>query len=298
MKHSVACRFSAGTRCALSRVTSGATCSASAALCSAWGCSAKNSRSSSDRRVVASARSRLRAYSTAWRRTASRSPSNWIRWPWHSSRSGSFCASANHTVPTGLPATAPEGPAIPLTAIATLASGALERAFGHGAHHGVTHRPFGFDEFLRHAEIARLGGVRITHEAAVEPVGAAGNVGAELGDPAAGAGFGRDQAALRGEQPRANVATQRSEGTVVGDGHGESGHANSGNRRRRRAHVPISGNVAHPSHQRKMPRSRMVPCPTGRPTLSHTLQESVEVAPTPTVNGPTIVRPVRNSEPP
>ena len=45
MKHSVACRFSAGTRCACSSVTSGATCSTSAALCSGRGCSAKNSRS-------------------------------------------------------------------------------------------------------------------------------------------------------------------------------------------------------------------------------------------------------------
>src|SRR6185436_871897 len=71
--------------------------------------------------AAGNARNKLSAYSTDWRRTASRSPSNWIRCPWHSSRSGSLCASANHTVPTGLPGTAPPGPAMPLTAMAILA---------------------------------------------------------------------------------------------------------------------------------------------------------------------------------
>ena len=48
-----------------------------------------------------------------------------------------------------------------------------------------------------------------------------------------------------------------------------------------------------PRPQRKMPFSRIVPRPIGRPTASHTLHESVLVPPTPTVSGPTSVRPVR-----
>src|SRR5690606_11646 len=45
-------------------------------------------------------------------------------------------------------------------------------------------------QIIGYAEHVVLGGVRIAHETAVEPGGAAGNVGQALGDPAARAGFG------------------------------------------------------------------------------------------------------------
>ena len=50
--------------------------------------------------------------------------------------------------------------------------------------------------------------------------------------------------------------------------------------------------------QRKMPRSRMVPLPMGRPTAIQRLQESVLVTPRPRVRGPACVRPARYREPP
>ena len=126
----------------------------SAAFCSGVGCSAKNSRSMFTT-GCGSARSRFSAYSTAWRRTASRLPSNWIRWPWHSSRSSCRYASANHTVPTGLPGMAPPGPAMPLTASATFAP---VRSIAPSAMARTTASltaPVAFDEFLGHAEVAR-----------------------------------------------------------------------------------------------------------------------------------------------
>ena len=56
--------------------------------------------------------------------------------------------------------------------------------------------------FARHAQVADLGGIRIADEAAIEPVGAAGNVRAQLRDPAAGAG-------LHGDEPPLAIPSRR-----------------------------------------------------------------------------------------
>ena len=102
---------------------------------------------------------------------------------------------------------------------AHICAGTLDRAFGHGAHDLIAHRAVALDEFLGHAEVARLGRVRIADETAVEPVRAAGNVGAELRDPAARAGLRGGEPALRLEQPSADLAGQRRQRGIGWDVH-------------------------------------------------------------------------------
>src|SRR5882724_2845275 len=58
---------------------------------------------------------------TVLRRTASRSPAKRLRSAVTWILDPRLTAQANHTVPTGLPGTAPSGPAIPVTATATCA---------------------------------------------------------------------------------------------------------------------------------------------------------------------------------
>jgi hypothetical protein len=94
-----------------------------------------------------------------------------------------------------------------------------ERAFGHRAYDAVADGAFRFDELFRDAEIARFRGVRITDETAIEPVGAARDVGAQLGDPAAGAGFSRREPSLRGHQSRGGGAREHGQVVVTWNSH-------------------------------------------------------------------------------
>ena len=77
-----------------------------------------------------------------------------------------------------------------------LDGGVAQRAFGHRAHHGLTHRAVARDQLGGDAQQLRLGGVAVGDEAAFKPIAAARQVGAGAGNQPAGAAFGGDQPLL------------------------------------------------------------------------------------------------------
>ena len=95
-------------------------------------------------------------------------------------------------------------------------AGDPQRPFGHLAHGLLADGAESSERAAGDPEVAHLGGVGVGHEAALEPLGAAGDIGERLGDPAAGAGLGRDDAAARRRAacgrraPRAHTVPDRS----------------------------------------------------------------------------------------
>jgi hypothetical protein len=92
-----------------------------------------------------------------------------------------------------------------------------QRARDHLEHRLLAHRAVADQRLRPHAEERLLGLVGIGRDAAVEPAGAAGDVGDGLGDPAARAGLGGDQGLPGAAQQVADGLGQPRERGVVVD---------------------------------------------------------------------------------
>ena len=104
------------------------------------------------------------------------------------------------------------------------AGAGMDQRAGHHLDHGfAAHRAVRFERARVDAEQRLLGFVAVGDDAAVEPVGAAGDIGDGLRDPAAGAAFRGDQRLPRGAQALADGFGQRSQ-SGIGEGvHGAGG---------------------------------------------------------------------------
>lgn len=87
----------------------------------------------------------------------------------------------------------------------------VKRALGHGSNHRLADGPVLVEQFLADANHARLGREPVGHECALEPSGAFGHGGQCGGYQAAGAGFGRDQGQIGGQQRGGNAVDQRGQ---------------------------------------------------------------------------------------
>ena len=151
-----------------------------------------------------------RAVATLASRTAWRSPEK--RW-------ATACTApprmlqASQTRPTGLSGSSSAWSGDARDGDREVRATACERACGHLANGGLAHRSELRERLLAHAEELHLRLVRIGDEAAVEPVGAPGNVGDRAGDEAPGAGFGGRHAPparpKRAAQFRREIAPRR-----------------------------------------------------------------------------------------
>ena len=106
--------------------------------------------------------------------------------------------------------------------------GMHQRARHHFDHGFAADRAIVLQRFRAHAQQRLLGLVAVGGQAAVEPVGRAGDIGHGLGDPAAGAAFGGDQHLSRIAQARAEAFGQQLQFVVAGRVHAADGLGDSG----------------------------------------------------------------------
>ncbi len=102
-------------------------------------------------------------------------------------------ASAMKTVPTGLALVPPDGPAMPVTAMAKVRAEFFPGAFGHFPRHGRAHRAVPGQDFRPDAKKCPLHFVAVSHNTARENFGRARHIRDPMRDQSAGAGFGRGQ---------------------------------------------------------------------------------------------------------
>ena len=75
----------------------------------------------------------------------------------------------------------------------------VQRAQRHFAYHRLTHRSVPGQCICRHTQHLLFGFIAVGHETPFEPDGTASHIGADLGNPAAGAGFGSGQPLAAGD---------------------------------------------------------------------------------------------------
>ena len=94
---------------------------------------------------------------------------------------------------------------------------AVEKAITHvGMDHLATDRAMGGKGRFRHAQLARLGRIRIGHVAGLEVAGAAGDLGDGMGDTATGAGLGGGQGhAMLPTQCAETLAERQASGVLL-----------------------------------------------------------------------------------
>ncbi len=114
-------------------------------------------------------------------------------------------AQASHTVPTGLPGTAPPAPAMPDTATAACAAVRLSAPRRHGPNHRLADRAMPLQQRARHSQPPNLGLIAIGNESLHEPLRTAAIFGERLGNPAAGAGLSRRNPAVIAQKPPADA---------------------------------------------------------------------------------------------